>query len=70
MMDERPALLVDLPTSVRGLCFHDDNGEEFVVLNSRLTWEQNMKTYDHELKHIENGELADPNYIEYREGSL
>lgn len=70
MMDERPALLVDLPTSVRGLCFHDDNGEEFVVLNSRLTWEQNVKTYDHELKHIENGELTDPNYIEYMEGSL
>ena len=44
MKDERPARLMDLPTTVRGYCFHDDDGEEFVVLNSRLTWEQNMKT--------------------------
>ena len=35
-MDEYTARLVDLPTSVRGLCYHDDNGEAFVVLNARL----------------------------------
>jgi len=65
MNDERPALLVDLPTSVRGFCFHDDDGEEFIVLNSRLTREQNCLTYDHERKHIEHGEMYKTNYIEY-----
>ena len=69
MKDERPARLMDLPTTVRGYCFHDDDGEEFVVLNSRLTWEQNMKTYDHEQDHIQNGELYDPTYEEYKEAT-
>ena len=64
-MNDRPALLVDLPTSVRGFCYHDDDGEEYVVLNSRLTREQNLKTYDHEQKHIERGELYEPTYNEY-----
>ena len=64
-MDEYKAMLVDLPTSVRGLCYHDDNGEEFVILNARLTREQNLKTYDHEHDHIERGELYEPTYIEY-----
>ena len=65
MNEERAAVLVDLPTSVRGFCFHDDNGEEFIILNSRLTWEQNRLTYDHERKHIERGEMYETNYIEY-----
>lgn len=65
MSDTRPAKLVDLPTSVRGFCFHDDEGEEFVVLNSRLTWEQNRITYDHERKHITNEEMYDSDYHEY-----
>ena len=65
LMDEERAILVDLPTSVRGLCYHDDNGEEFVILNARLTREQNLKTYDHEQKHIERGELYEPTYNEY-----
>lgn len=69
MIEERPAKLMDLPTTVRGYCFHDDDGEEFVVLNSRLTREANMKTYNHEQDHIRRGELYDPNYLEYEEES-
>lgn len=65
MSETRPAKLVDLPTSIRGFCFHDDDGEEYVVLNSRLTWEQNRITYDHEQKHIEYGEMYDQTYDEY-----
>ena len=66
MIDERPATLVDLPTSVRGLCFHDDNGEEYIVLNSRLTREQNRKTWEHERKHMTDGDMYEPTYIEYK----
>lgn len=65
MNDERPAQLVDLPTSVRGFCFHDDDGEEFVILNSRLTREQNMTTYKHERKHLVRGDMYEQTYNEY-----
>ena len=64
-MDEYLTRLENLPTSVRGLCYHDDNGDEYVILNARLTREQNLKTFDHEQKHIERGELYEPTYNEY-----
>lgn len=64
-MNDQPARMADMPTSVRGFTFHDDEGEEFVVLNSRLTWEQNRQTYDHEMEHIRLKELDDPDYKEY-----
>ena len=66
MNEESKVKLMDLPTTVRGYCFHDDDGEEFIVLNSRLTWEQNQITYDHERGHINRNELHDKNYIEYK----
>jgi hypothetical protein len=64
-MDEEKVILQDLPTSVRGFCYHDDDGEEFVILNSRLTREQNMTTYDHERKHLIRGDMYESNYNEY-----
>ena len=64
-MNDRPALLMDLPTSVRGFCYHDDDGEEYVVLNSRLTREQNRKTFDHESEHIARGDMYETSYNEY-----
>jgi hypothetical protein len=67
MNEERPAVMVDLPTSIRGFCFHDDDGEEYIVLNSRLTYEANLKTYNHERNHILRGDLDDTNYFEYME---
>jgi hypothetical protein len=65
MTEDRPAILDNLRTSVKGFCFHDNDGEAFIVLNARLTWEQNRRTYDHEKKHIERGEMYEPNYNEY-----
>lgn len=57
--------LADLPTAVRGFVYHDDDGEMYIVLNSRLSHEQNLSTYVHELKHISRGDLDNPNYHEY-----
>ena len=65
VMRMEEARLMDLPTSVRGICYHDDDGEEFIILNSRLTREQNRKTYDHEKKHIDRGDMYEPTYNEY-----
>lgn len=57
--------LADLPTSVRGFVYHDDDGEMYIVLNSRLSHEQNLLTFVHELKHIRRGDLDNMNYNEY-----
>ena len=62
---EKKVILQDLPTTVRGFCYHDDDGEEFVVLNSRLTREQNLTTYKHEQKHLAQGDMYEPDYNEY-----
>ena len=66
LMEEEKAILVDLPTSVRGFVFTDDNGDPRIVVNARLTREQNRRTWDHEKKHIARGDMNEPNYIEYR----
>ena len=63
--ENRPAILDNLPTTVRGFCFHDNDGESFVVVNARLTREQNRRTYDHEKKHIDRGEMFNEDYHEY-----
>lgn len=52
--------LVDLPPRVRGFVTNKD-GEPVIVLNARLTREQNRKTYLHELKHIKNGDFEKEN---------
>ena len=66
-MDENEeAVLMDMPTSIRGFCVLGDDGEPVIVLNSRLTREQNKKTYLHERKHIDSGEFWDPSYNEYK----
>jgi hypothetical protein len=66
-MEETKVILQDLPTSVRGFVFQGEDGEPVIVVNSRLTREQNRKTFYHEKKHIRLNELTDPTYIEYKE---
>lgn len=58
-------ILQDLPVSVQGFCFHDDDGQPVVVINSRLSVERRRKAYRHEVEHIRKGEMDDPNYNEY-----
>ena len=57
--------VLDLPTTIRGFCWHDENGQEFIAVNARLTREQNKKTMKHELKHIKAGDMFNPNFNEY-----
>ena len=68
-MEERDVILQDLPTSVRGFVFQGEDGEPVIVVNSRLTREQNRRTFRHEKKHIKLNELTDPDYHEYGGGS-
>lgn len=67
-MENNQAILADLPTSVRGFVFLDDEGEPMIVVNSRLTREQNRRTFRHEKKHIIKGQLTDKTYHEYEDG--
>ena len=50
--------LVDFP-SLRcgGLVMVNDDGTYTVLLNSRLSYEQNRKSMDHELAHMEHGDF-------------
>ena len=68
-MEKIEALLMDLPTSVRGFVYHDDDGTAHIILNARLSHEQNITTYLHELRHIRRGDLDNLNFHEYMEGS-
>ena len=66
-MEENEVILQDLPTSVRGFVFVDNSGDPVIVVNSRLTREQNRKTWSHEQQHIARGDLYETGYNEYKE---
>ena len=65
MEDNIRVILQDMPTSVRGLVYLDGTYSYVIVLNSRMTHEIQRKTYEHELKHIHNGETTNLLYKEY-----
>lgn len=51
-MDHR-VILYNLPTKVKGMTVK--TGEYYtIILNSKHCYEQNLKSYLHELKHIKN----------------
>lgn len=52
-------ILMDLPPRIKGFVSRVD-GEEVIVLNSRLTHEANEQTYIHELRHIAGDDLDRP----------
>lgn len=64
-MPEIQIILKDLPTSVRGFCCLGSNYEPCIVINSRMTVEQQRKTYHHEMKHIRNGDMDNLEFREY-----
>ena len=59
--------LAKLPTSVRGFVILEEDGVPRIVLNANLTREQNIRTMWHEIRHIEAGDMNNPDYHEYKE---
>ena len=47
----------DLPCSFRGFTKPFPDGYYAIILNSRLSWEQNVKTLQHEYDHILNNDF-------------
>lgn len=67
-MDESvPVVLLDLPTTARGFVTIGSDNEPIIVLNARLSHEQQQKTFTHEMNHIITGQLYDEDYEEYAE---
>lgn len=64
-MNDYRVTLANLPTSVRGYVYLESDGVPRIVLNAKLTREQNRITFDHEKKHIECGDMENPDYNEY-----
>ena len=64
-MDDYRVTLANLPTSIRGYVFMESDGVPRIVLNAKLTREQNRITFDHEKKHIEHGDMENTDYHEY-----
>jgi len=57
MIGDVRTILLDLPCRVKGFTFKDRDETHVIVLNSRLSYEQNRATYEHELLHVNNGDL-------------
>ena len=58
-------VLYPLPHKCKGFCHEADDGSQIVVLNSRLTREENMKTFVHEISHTDDfGKELDVNELE------
>ena len=59
----------NLPYGVKGFVIHDENDDYTIFLNDRLGRISNIKTLNHELEHIKNGDffVADgADYIEWK----
>lgn len=63
--DQIPVVLMDLPTHIRGFVCLGSDFSPTIIINSRMTFEQQRKTWIHEMNHIANGDMDDENYYEY-----
>lgn len=48
--------LADMPTTVRSFVRANPDGSFNIVINSRLSYESRIARYDHEMRHILNGD--------------
>lgn len=64
-MSDVPIVLKDLPVGIHGFICLGSDYEPVIVINSRLSREQQQKTYQHELRHLRQGEMFNESYHEY-----
>lgn len=65
MFEQIPVVLKDLPSRIHGFVCLGSDYNPCIVINSRLTVEQQKKTFLHEMDHIRTGQIDDDNYVEY-----
>ena len=60
-MERIRVLIIDLPPRVSGLTayYYDEDGQVYctIIINARLSAERQCTAYDHEIKHIDNGDF-------------
>ena len=67
-MSDVQIVLKDLPVEVRGFICLGSDYEPVIVINSRMSREQQQKTYRHELLHLRRGDMYNEEYHEYEGG--
>jgi hypothetical protein len=55
-MDNVFVSYVDLPATIRSFVVSNDDSTYTIILNSKLSHEQNLISYIHELEHIKRGD--------------
>ena len=65
MFDDVPVVLMDLPPHVKGFVCLGSDYNPCIVINSRLSVEQQRNVFRHEMNHIVNGDMYNDDYIEY-----
>lgn len=58
-------IMDDLPCSVRAVCYHDNDGKDYIILNARMSYSIQQSAYKHEMEHIKRGDMYNANYKEY-----
>lgn len=51
-------IYANMPTGIKAYTVNNKDDTYTIVLNSRLTREQHLRSYHHEMKHIENGDYS------------
>ena len=64
-MSDVPIVLKDLPPDVRGFICLGSDYEPIIVINSRMSREQQLETYRHEQNHLKRGDMYNEDYHEY-----
>ena len=54
-------IMADMPPKIKGYTAENSDGSFTVVLNSRLTYEQHILTYVHEIMHIKHNDFQKTN---------
>lgn len=58
MLDNYTTIFQNLPYKIKGFAIYNSKEDYYtIVLNSRLSYDQNIQTFIHELKHIKNDDF-------------
>ena len=50
--------LLPMEYSIKGCSTPNEDGSYTIIINSRIPQDQHLKVYEHELRHIENGDFG------------
>jgi len=62
-MDDIFLRYIPLPVTIKGLTVEDKSGNYNIYLNTRLSYEANVETLQHEIQHITNNDFNSGSHI-------